>query len=242
MKIVIADSYNELSARAADDIVEKMAQTARPLICPASGDSPAGLYSQLVQRVQSGRVEIGDWSFVGLDEWGGMNGTDEGSCRYHLNAQLFFPLNVPEERISFFDGRKDPQQECEKAERFISEQGGIAVAVVGLGMNGHVGMNEPGTPAWQESHEAEIAASTGAVGQKYFTKAQQLTKGVTLGLATIMKAEHVLLIVNGSHKATIVHQALEGDISAEIPASLLRNHPDFTVYLDQPAASLLSHE
>src|SRR4051812_49279735 len=116
MKIFVADTYEGMSKKAADDIILLMQQLRQPLICTASGDSPAGLYRELVQRVNAKESNIADWYFISLDEWGGMNGSDEGSCRFHLNNQLFDPLDVADERIIFFDGRGDLQGECVKVE------------------------------------------------------------------------------------------------------------------------------
>jgi galactosamine-6-phosphate isomerase len=169
-----------------------------------------------------------------------MNGKAEGSCRFHLNNELFNPLEIPAERICFFDGRADNlEMECTEVENFIKTHGGIDVAIVGLGMNGHVGMNEPGTSASLRSHVADIDPVTQKTGQKYFKEQRQLTHGVTLGLATLMEATHIILLVNGGHKAQIVKQVLEGDISETPPASLLRNHAGLKVYLDSEAAAML---
>jgi glucosamine-6-phosphate isomerase len=239
MKIIVAESYESMSQQAADEVVRLMDKADEPLICTASGDSPAGLYKHLVAKVRSGDVGIAGWFFIGLDEWEGMNGDDEGSCRYHLNKQLFGPLQVKEEKISFFDGRADADGECRKAESFIEEKGGIEIAIVGLGMNGHIGMNEPGTPASLGAHMADIDAITRQVGQKYFHNPQTLSRGITLGIADIMKAKHVFLLVSGKHKAGIVRRVIESEISEELPAGLLKTHPGFVIYLDKEAASLI---
>lgn len=240
MKIIVANTYEDLSRRAADDVLQLLQSAQHPLLCPASGDTPAGLYKELVKRVRDQGIDITRWAYVALDEWVGMNGSEEGSCRYHLNQQLFHPLQVPEERICFFDGRANNlQQECEEVEAFILMQGGIEVAVLGLGMNGHVGMNEPGTPATTRSHVTALDLITQQVGQKYFTRQQQLSQGITLGLQTILEARHLLLLVSGGRKATIVQKVLEEEVSEQLPASLLRRHPQLTVYLDKEAAASL---
>ncbi len=240
MQITVADTYNAMSKKVADDIVQLMQTIEKPLICVASGDSPAGLYKELVQKVNTKRLDISDWYFVSLDEWAGMNENDEGSCRFHLNNQLFYPLQVPTERISFFDGREnDLQLQCHIVENFITEHGGIDVAIVGLGMNGHVGMNEPFTSAALHSHVTDIDPITQQTGQKYFKEPRQLTHGVTLGLATLRESRHIILLVNGKHKAQIAQKVLEGEISEGLPASLLRNHADLKVYLDKEAAAMI---
>jgi len=240
MKIKIADTNYELSQQAADEILEFTSSIKEPLICTASGDSPSGLYKELVHRVNEKESDISSWKFVGLDEWAGMNGDDQGSCRYHLNNQFYHPLKISEERICFFDGRaKNPEEECRKTENFIKKNGNIDIAIIGLGLNGHIGMNEPGTSPTLRSHVADIDPQTQQVGQKYFTKPQQLSQGLTLGLATIMEAKKIILIVTGSHKAAIVKEILEEN-APQLPASLLRNHPGLTIYLDKQAAQFIS--
>lgn len=243
MKLHIADTNEALSKQIADDLIQLIDKKEHPLLCTASGDSPAGLYKELIKRVHQTNLNVADWYFVGLDEWGGMNGSDEGSCRYHLDQQLFDPLQIAKDRISFFDGRNEHKEsECERVETFIQQQGGIDVAIIGLGLNGHIGMNEPGTSSELKAHVAKIDPQTQQVGQKYFNRQVELSTGLTLGIADLMAARYVFLIVNGRHKADIVKKMLDAPISEELPASLLRNHPGFYLYLDQQAASLLHSE
>lgn len=240
MKIFIADNYQELSKQAADDLLQHIAGKKEPLICTASGDSPAGLYKEIVERSRRNEISVNDWYFVGLDEWSGMNGDDEGSCRYHLNHQLFHPIKAKEERMVFFDGRAaDPEAECNRVENFIQQHGPLDVTILGLGLNGHIGMNEPGTAINTRSHISQLDPLTQQVGQKYFSKAQTLSTGITLGLGTLLESAHIILLVSGAKKAAIIKQLVEGDISEQVPGSLLRNHKSVHLYLDQEAAQLL---
>jgi glucosamine-6-phosphate isomerase len=237
MQIFITGTYEELSGQSAREVIRLMQSSAGKLLCAASGDTPAGLYKEIVAEVNSGNLNIDDWKFIGLDEWAGMNGADEGSCRYHLNKQFFHPLHIREENICFFDGRAhDPEQECRRTENFIQQHEGIAVAILGLGTNGHVGMNEPGTPPYLHSHVTEIDSETQKVAQKYFSAPRSITHGITLGIASLMKAKHIILLVSGGHKAGIVKRILEEEISEQLPASLLRQHPGLKIYLDREAA------
>lgn len=241
MEIIVSETYEELSQRAANDLLVHLKQKKAPLWCPTSGSTPAGLYKALVQQIKEQGIDYSSWNFVGLDEWAGMNGTDEGSCRDFVNQHLFYPLGIAEERISFFDGRaQNKEAECDRVEAFIQQNGGIDVAIVGLGLNGHVGMNEPGTPVSQRSHVAHIHPHTQQVGQKYFTAAKDLSQGLTLGLATLLDAQHIFLMANGPAKAAIVKKMVEDEPNEQLPATLLRQHRGFRVYLDKEAAQLLS--
>ena len=240
MKIIISNNYEAMSEKAYEDIVAIMQAASKPLICVASGDSPSGIYKNIVKGVGSNEINIDSWSFLGLDEWVGLNGDDEGSCRYHLNRELFNPLAIPANRICFFDGAaSDLEQQCSITENTIQAKGGIEMAILGLGMNGHIGMNEPNTSIQTRSHIINLDPLTVEVGQKYFKKPQPLTKGITLGIDTLMDAKHIVLIVSGSKKAGIVKEVMEGPISEAVPASLLRNHPNCSIYLDEAAAAAL---
>ena len=119
--------------------------------------------------------------------------------------------------------------------------GGIDVAILGLGLNGHIGMNEPGTPVNSRAHVSELHPMTKEVGQKYFRDKRDLSKGLTLGLANLLGSKHVMLMVNGAHKAAIVKEIMNTEISEQLPASLLRNHSSARIYLDKQAAQLIEN-
>jgi glucosamine-6-phosphate deaminase len=238
MKLFVSETYEAMSKQAAEAVIQLMQSGRRPVICAASGHSPEGLYREIIDRVRKKQLSVDSWLFLGLDEWVGMNAADEGSCRHHLDLELLSPLQVPEGRICFFDGRaEDLEAQCERIEKFISENGGIDVAVLGLGMNGHIGMNEPGVSVDMRSHVIDLHPITRTVGQKYFKEEKELTKGITLGMATLLEADNLIVVVSGTHKAEITHEMIEGEVSENVPATLLRNHPALKIYLDSDAAS-----
>jgi len=240
MELFIYDSYEKMSAEAAKKVMHIISAKRKTVLSPASGDTPKGLYAELVSMIHKNKTDISELWFIGLDEWLGMNGEDEGSCRFYLDQQLFNPLKIDKNKIAFFNGKAQfPREECRKVDNTILALNGIDLAIVGLGMNGHVGMNEPGISPALHSHVAEIDHITQEVGQKYFKEKKEISGGLTLGIANLMEAKSVMLMVNGSKKASILKQVLEDDISEKLPASFLRNHPNFSVYADAEAASLL---
>ncbi|WP_142688313.1 glucosamine-6-phosphate deaminase [Chitinophaga polysaccharea] len=240
MRIVIYPTYEALSAQVAACVMQLMPAYDQPLLCPASGDTPAGLYRAMANTYQ--QTQYANWNFVGLDEWVGLNGNDEGSCRYSINRELFQPLGIPGNNICFFDGRStDLQGECRRTEQFISEKNGIDVAILGVGMNGHIAMNEPGTAKDSRTQVVTLHPVTKKVGQKYFTRPQALDKGITLGMGTLLESRHIILMASGKHKAVIVQKMLERPPTNELPASLLLQHPSVTVFLDADAAACLSN-
>jgi glucosamine-6-phosphate isomerase len=245
MQIRVSDTYEIMSKLCVDDLLSKIENVKEPLICTASGDTPKGMYKELVRRVHQDNIDVSTWHFIGLDEWEGMNGNDEGSCRNHLNNDLFSPLNISEDKIVFFDGRaKNLQAQCDGIEDYIHLMGGIDVAILGLGMNAHIGMNEPGTPRSLYSHIAVIDEMTQQIGQKYFAAEKKLTHGLTLGIETLQAAHHIMLLANGRKKADIVLKVLSAEPTTKLPASLLTGHKSFCAYLDKEAAalSLKKHE
>lgn len=242
MKLIISETYDTLSSRAAEDTIHCMNASTDPLLCPASGSSPIGLYDELIKHSLERSSTVPRWKYAALDEWVGMNGSDEGSCRQSLDQYLFHPLKTEPEKICFFDGRsKDLLGECVKVEKFIKDHKGIDVVILGLGMNGHVGLNEPGTLITSRAHITDIDALTQKVGQKYFKEEKHLSKGITLGIANLLEAKHIFLLVNGKKKADVVKKLVDGPITEKLPASLLMNHADFRVYLDKEAASQISY-
>jgi glucosamine-6-phosphate deaminase len=241
MKVIIHSSYESLSAAAAEEFIKCMQTSSAPLCCIASGDSPVGLYKELSRCYTQQELGISNWHFAGLDEWLGMDGTDEGSCRYMLDEFVTKPLHLSPEQACFFNGRtKDAAAECLRVEQFIHQHGGLDVAVLGLGLNGHLGLNEPGTSFSARAHVSEISDMTQSVGQKYFSTATKLTHGITLGLANLMEAKNVMLIVSGERKAEIVKQVIEGNITEQVPASILKYHTSCSIYLDEAAAKQLN--
>lgn len=240
MEIIIEETYEGMSKRAAEDLLRLLAPIPMPLICVASGASPAGLYRELIHLVKSSGTDTSGWHFVGLDEWRGMNGSDEDSSCDQLNRQLFQPLAIGAQRVCFFDGRtEDPDAECGKTEAFIDKLGGIDVAILGIGVNGHIGMNEPGTPASLRSHLAAIHPSTQQIGQKYFKEPRRLDTGLTLGLANLHEAAHLMVLASGGSKAESIHGMVHAPQSEDLPATLLRDHRSLAVYLDRAAAERL---
>lgn len=242
LEVKIHSTYEALSENVAEQVIQLMAVRKEPLLCPASGDTPAGLYKVLAEKYQEQPHQMARWYYVGLDEWVGLNGTDEGSCRYSIDKTLFQPLQVKDENICFFDGRSaDLTRECAAAERFISARGGIDVAILGLGMNGHIAMNEPGCPTDGRAQVVALHPVTKQVGQKYFQQPLELEEGITLGMGTLLESRHIILMVSGKHKASVVRKLVEGPVTNDVPGSLLRQHPAVTLFLDEDAAADLTN-
>jgi glucosamine-6-phosphate deaminase len=232
--------YNTLSRAGADLILKVLRVKPEGLICIASGDTPKGVCDCLVADVRAGKADFSNCTFVGLDEWVGMDEHDEGSCKHFIYGSLFVPLGLRPEQIVYFDAKAaDLEAECAGVNAFIESRGGLDVMLLGVGMNGHLGLNEPGTPFDAYAHVSELDETTKTVGQKYFARKTLLSRGVTLGLRHFQEAGLPILMANGARKAEIIQKALQGPVSTEIPASIVQTLPHALALLDVAAAEKL---
>jgi len=240
MKLLVFPDNRTLSQNAADEIIRLVRAKPTAVLCFASGDTPRLCYQLLVEKATTANVDFSAITFIGLDEWVGIPPSNEGSCHYFLDNLLLKHLNFSSSNIHLFDGLSaNLGQECKKMDQLLEEKGGIDLMLVGVGMNGHIGFNEPGISFNNYSHVVELDNITASVGQKYFKEATSLKQGITLGLKHLSEAAKVLVLANGLKKAPVIKNALEGDISDKMPASIVRTHPNSEVMLDEEAASLL---
>ncbi|QHV97267.1 6-phosphogluconolactonase [Spirosoma endbachense] len=232
--------YNTLSQHTAEYIAGIINKKPDALLCLASGDTPIETYHRFVALVKAGKVDISQCTFVGLDEWVGFGPDDVGSCSYYVYRDLFNPLNLRPEQVHVFDAKaSDLASECKRIDAVIRSKGGLDLLLVGMGMNGHIALNEPGTPFNLGCHVVELAESTKTVGQKYFETETTLTQGITIGLRHLAEARNVVLLVSGEKKAPMLRQALTGPITEQIPASIIQTRPNARVLVDEAAGSLL---
>lgn len=241
MNIRVHADYDEMSRAAANFAAEYIRNNPAALLCFPSGDTPTGIFKYLVDDAREGKLDFKDCTFVGLDEWAGLDGSNDGSCRHYMDHHLFFPLGIRREKIHFFNGAaSDLDEECRRIDELIRQKGSIDLMMVGLGLNGHVGLNEPGVDFELYSHISNLDEKTKHIAKKYFSKEVLLTDGITLGPSHLLESKVAVIIASGSKKAEIIARALEQEVSNDIPASIIQKHPDAYVYIDQDAACLLS--
>ncbi|MDF2433027.1 MAG: glucosamine-6-phosphate deaminase [Mucilaginibacter sp.] len=233
--------YDELSRAAADLIVEQVNHKPNSMLCFPSGESPAGMFKYLIADAIEGKIDFSSCYFVGLDEWVGMGKDDEGSCTNFLYENFFKPLQIKHDKMMFFDARAtDLNATCNAMDHFIIEHGPLDIMLVGIGLNGHIGLNEPGTDFNLYSHCAPLDPLTIKVGQKYFKQQTELTQGITLGLKHLKDAKMPVLIASGAKKAAIIAKALQGEVTEQLPASVFQTLPSSYILLDDAAATELS--
>lgn len=240
MKLNVFENHTDLSLEAARIICEQIKAKPDSVICFASGETPMSAYTLLTKSIMSERVNSEHITLIGLDEWVGIPPENHGSCAWFLHNYVIDPLQLRPHQYRLFDGMaSDLSRECMAMDEFISDRGGIDMIVVGIGMNGHIGFNEPGVSPELYAHVIELDEVTRNVGQKYFHEETQLAKGITLGIKHLEEAKTAMLLASGERKADIMKATLEGKIGMEVPSTMLRNHPDGIVIIDRKAASLL---
>ena len=241
MKLKRFKNYQELSEFAAGDIANSIKNKPSLVLCMASGETPKLTVESLVKKLKEERIDHSRITFIGLDEWVGLPPSTTGSCHYFFQNKLIGPLQLKPSQYFLFDGMAgDLKNECEKMDKFIDEKNGIDIMLVGIGMNGHVGFNEPGASFSNLSHVIELDEITKSVGQKYFTEKMELGKGITIGFKHLLNARKVFLMANGSKKAEVIKKTIEGPVTESFPASIMQKHDNGFVLIDDEAASLLS--
>jgi glucosamine-6-phosphate isomerase len=241
MKVKVYPDYKSMSRAAADLISAYINKKPNSLICLASGHSPLGVFQCMVEDVKSGKLNLSGCTFVSLDEWVGIPAAQKGSCREMMDKDFFIPLAIKEHQIVFFDGMDaDLKHQVDKINGLIETNGGLDIMVVGVGMNGHIAMNEPGTSFDSVAHISTLAEETKTVGQKYFDTATQLSQGITLGLKHFRDARLPILVANGEKKAPIIRQILTSSPSESLPASVIQLIDHGIVMLDEAANSASS--
>lgn len=237
MNLRIFDDYSHLSRTTADLIVSYLKAKPNAMVCLASGHTPKGVFECLVEDVEASRLDLSQCTFVSLDEWIGIPSSQKGSCRAMMDEDLFWPLGLEASQIIFFDGMStDPVSEASRVNEMIALRGGLDIMLVGVGMNGHIAMNEPGTAFNLEAHVSDLAEETKIVGQKYFSGNTALSKGITLGLKHFRESKLPILMANGVKKANIIKKVLEAEATELLPASIVHNIPGVYVMLDKEAA------
>ena len=204
-------------------------------MCLPTGLTPLPIYAEMVASRRAGLVSFDRARVFALDEFGDLEEGDPGRTRNTLLTHVVGPAGIPEASCRFLDpGHSDVAEHCADYDHAVG--GVFDLVLLGLGTNGHLGMNEPGSPADSPTRRVDLADSTIAASARYFDHDRLPRWGLTVGLGAILAAREVWLLARGAAKAEVVHQMLTGPITEDLPASLLRRHPNCSVFLDDDAA------
>ncbi|CCE74300.1 glucosamine-6-phosphate deaminase [Clavibacter nebraskensis] len=232
-----------LGAAAADVVQAFLGEDPAGVLGVATGSSPEPLYAELARRHRERGLVTDGLSLVALDEYVGLPAGHPQSYQVFVLARIAGPLGVPSARVIVPDGAADdPREAADEHERRIRRLGGAGLQIVGIGVNGHLGFNEPGSPADGASRVVRLAEGTRQDNARYFggDPARVPTHAITQGIATIMSAERILLVASGARKADALAAALAGPVTEEVPASILQRHPRVTVVADRAALAGLA--
>ncbi|MCI8936701.1 MAG: glucosamine-6-phosphate deaminase [Lachnospiraceae bacterium] len=241
MKIIKAKDYKDMSRKAANIISAQIIMKPNCVLGLATGSTPIGTYDQLVEWYNKGDLDFSEVTTVNLDEYKGLTRENDQSYYYFMNDKLFSRVNVNKERTFLPDGMDpDSDKACRDYNEIIASVGGVDLQLLGLGHNGHIGFNEPGTTFEAETHCVDLTESTIKANQRFFASMDEVPKqAYTMGIKTIMQAKKILIVISGEDKAEIVKEAFFGPITPKVQASVLQLHNDVIVVADEAALSLV---
>ena len=237
MKIFV-DTPEKVAEMAAQRYVELLKEKPNAILGGATGSTPLLLYAELARLNKAGEVSFAQAKSFNLDEYVGLDGDHDQSYRYFMDKNLFEHIDIDMAKTRVPSGINT--EIAAEYDKEIEAAGGIDMQLLGIGNNGHIGFNEPGTPFGSITHVVELTESTREANARFFESIDEVpTHAVTMGIKTVMNAKKVILIATGKAKAPIVKEFIQGPVTEEVPASVLQLHPNVEIFLDHEAASLL---
>ena len=235
MKFITVQNYDQMSRTAANIISAQVIMKPQSVLGLATGSSPLGTYRQLIEWYKKGDLDFSAVTSVNLDEYIGLDGNHDQSYRYFMQTNFFDHINIRRENTFVPDGCADDlAKEGADYDARIESLGGIDLQLLGIGLDGHIGFNEPAPIFEKATHVVDLHESTIKANARFFEKESDVPRqAITMGMGSIMQAKKVLLIANGKAKKDIVERAFFGPITPEVPASILQLHPDLTVVFSE---------
>lgn len=241
MIIYKAKNYSDMSRKAANIISAQIIMKPNCVLGLATGSSPMGTYQQLIDWYKKDDLDFAKVTTINLDEYKGLAPNNTQSYRYFMDTNLFNHINIDKNRTFVPDGlESDSEKACNDYDHIISCSGGIDLQLLGLGHNGHIGFNEPGTAFEKGTHCVDLTETTITANKRFFSSEKEVPRqAYTMGIKSIMQARKILVIVSGEDKAPILKEVLQGPITPSVPASILQLHNDVTIVADEAALSLV---
>ena len=238
MTVIVVKDYDAVSKEAFEVMKEVVTGKEDAVLGLATGSSPIGLYENMIQDHKENGTSYAKCQSFNLDEYVGIDRNHPESYWTFMHKNLFHGIDLPEDRVHVPYG--NTKEDCEAYEKAM-ENVSVDIQVLGIGANGHIGFNEPGTPFTKETHIVELTEKTRSDNARFFDNDinQVPTHAITMGIATIMKAKKILLVATGANKADAVAAMVNGPVDPVCPASVLQNHADVVVIVDEAAAAKL---
>lgn len=242
MKVIVVDNYDQVSDEAFKVMKDVLDSKENPVLGLATGSSPIGLYQRMIKDHQDTGRDYSKVTTFNLDEYVGLDKHHQESYYSFMHTNLFNGIEIPEENTHVPLGDTDDLDKAAKDYEAAMDNYHVDIQLLGIGANGHIGFNEPGTSFDSLTHVVELKEKTRKDNARFFDPLGEEvpTHAITMGIATIMKAKKILLVANGENKAGAIKAMVEGEVSEECPASILQKHDDVVVIVDKAAASLLS--
>ncbi|MFB6802116.1 glucosamine-6-phosphate deaminase [Peribacillus butanolivorans] len=239
MNIFKVQDYKEMSQSAANIVIRKVKENSKIKLGLATGGTPKGTYDALIEDHMQNNTSYENVTSFNLDEYIGLDSNDPNSYHYYMDQSLFAHININKEQTYLPNGTADNlDKECTRFDKMIETLGGIDLQILGIGQNGHIGFNEPGTSFSSGTHVVALEESTRQANARYFDSIDEVpTHAITMGIATIMKSKEILLLISGEEKAETLKKLIHGEITEEFPASILKKHNNVTIIADQKALS-----
>ena len=237
MKLFVCKDYDAMSKKAADIVASVITLKPDCVLGLATGSTPVGMYTRLAEMNREGKLDFSEVKTYNLDEYYPIKPTDDQSYRYFMNTNLFNHINIHMSNTHVLNGEaEDADAECAAYDEAIEEAGGIDIQVLGIGNNGHIGFNEPAAELTAATHKQELTENTIEANSRFFASANDVPKhALTMGMAPIMKAKRIIILINGKNKHAALTEMLSGKITTSNPATMLALHSDVTVVCDEDA-------
>ncbi|NLP52525.1 glucosamine-6-phosphate deaminase [Bacillus sp. RO1] len=234
MDIITAITYDDLSQIAAEIIIKKVKKNPNLVIGMATGSTPTKLYEYLIKDYKENSTSYEGITTFNLDEYVGLDKNDANSYYEYMNKNLFKHININRENTHIPNGKaEDLEKECRNYELKLQNKGPADIQILGLGENGHIGFNEPGTSFDSKTHVVKLTESTRKANARFFETMESVPHhAITMGINSIMNAKEILLLVSGKNKAKAYDQLINGSVSDSFPASILRKHPCVKIIAD----------
>ena len=242
MKLIIVENYEEASIEAAKVMLEVVKNNPTANLGLATGSTPIRMYELMIEDHKKNGTSYKDIKSFNLDEYFGLEATHPQSYHYFMNKHLFSGIDINPENVHVPNGAGDIQVSCDDYNKLLAENP-IDIQLLGIGSNGHIGFNEPGTSFDSVTHMIELKESTRQDNARLFFdgKIDEVpTHAITMGISNILQAKKVLLVACGENKAQPIKVLVEGEKTTGVPASALQDHNDVVVIVDKAAASLLT--
>lgn len=241
MDIKIFDNPSQIGSAAAEIIINKIKENDSAILGLATGSSPIPTYKCMIEAYNAGEVSFKNVKSFNLDEYCGIPASDPNSYYTFMHENLFNSIDIKEENVRVPEGNPENVEEfCKSYDADIKAAGGVDIQVLGIGRNGHIGFNEPADEFTKGTYKVQLTQSTIDANKRFFEKIEDVpTEAITMGVESILDAKEIILIATGTDKAQAIRDMIKGEVSPACPASILQNHSNIHVFIDNDAASLL---